>query len=71
MKNIKKSILFLYCFLMISIIFLHNVKLLDILTIPEGFYSNYSEIYEANNNKYFGDFVNMNIETNSRLLKMS
>lgn len=64
MKNIKKSILFLYCFLMISIIFLHNVKLLDILTIPEGFYSNYSEIYEANNNKYFGDFVNMNIETN-------
>ncbi len=64
MKNIKKSILFLYCFLMISTIFLHNVKLLDILTIPEGFYSNYSEIYEANNNKYFGDFVNMNIETN-------
>lgn len=63
MKNKKKLIVFLYCFLFISTIFIQNVKMFEIFMLPEGFYSNYSEINEANTNKYFGEFINMDIET--------
>ena len=63
MKNKKKLIVFLYCFLFISTILIQNVKMFEIFMLPEGFYSNYSEINEANTNKYFGEFINMDIET--------
>ena len=63
MKNKKKLIVFLYCFLFISTILIQNVKMFEIFMLPECFYSNYSEINEVNTNKYFGEFINMDIET--------
>ena len=61
MKN-KKLFISLYIFLFAFILLMNNLQLFEIYQLPNDFYSSYNDISLANENKIFGNLINLEFD---------
>ena len=60
MQKRKKGIFFVMLLAFVMLIF-NNINLFKIYTLSDNFYTNYSEIQNANKEGIFGDFVTISL----------
>lgn len=61
MKN-KKFFIPLYIFLIAFILLINNLQIFEIYQMPNDFYSSYNDISLANENKIFGNLINLEFD---------